>query len=56
MQQNLLYEALFVSSRSISEIAEVLKISKHTAEVHLSNLYQKIGVHTFNELVDRSSL
>ncbi len=56
MQQNLLYEALFVSNRSISEIAEALKISKHTAEVHLSNLYQKIGVHTFNELVDRFSL
>ena len=56
MQQNLLYEALLFPSRSIREIAESLKISKHTAEVHLSNLYQKIGVHTFNELVDRFSL
>lgn len=56
MQQNLLYEALLFPNRSISEIAEALKISKHTAEVHLSNLYQKIGVHTFNELVDRFSL
>lgn len=55
MQQNLLYEALLFPNRSISEIAEALKISKHTAEVHLSNLYQKIGVHTFNELVDRFS-
>ena len=56
MQQNLLYEALLFPNRSIREIAEALKISKHTAEVHLSNLYQKIGVHTFNELVDRFSL
>lgn len=56
MQQNLLNEALLFPNQSIREIAEALKISKHTAEVHLSNLYQKIGVHTFNELVDRFSL
>lgn len=56
MQQNLLYEAILFQNRSIREISESLKISKHTAEVHLYNLYQKIGVHTFNELVDKFSL
>lgn len=56
MQQNLLYEALLFPNRSIREIAESLKISKHTAEVHLYNLYQKIGLHTFNELVEKFSL
>lgn len=56
MQQNLLYEALLFPNRSIREIADSLKISKHTAEVHLSNLYQKIGVDSFSELVDKFSI
>lgn len=41
---------------SISEIAQDMEMSKHTLEVHLSNIYQKAEVNSFSELVSLFSL
>jgi DNA-binding CsgD family transcriptional regulator len=38
--------------RSLSHVANDLKISIHTARNHLKRIYQKLGVHSHEELVD----
>lgn len=55
-QRKFLHEVLLFSNRTIRELSDDLNISKHTVEVHLSNLYKKAVVGTYNELVSRFSL
>lgn len=44
---------LFVSGRSIPWIAEKLGVSEGTARSHTRHIYEKIGVHSRQELLDR---
>lgn len=55
-EKKLLEEVLLFSNRTIRELSETMHISKHTAEVHLSNIYKKAGVSCYNELVSKFSL
>ena len=55
-QRRFLHEILLFSSRSIRDLSNALNISKHTVEVHLSNLYKKAEVSNYNELISRFSL
>lgn len=55
-EKKLLEEALLFSNRTIRELSETMHISRHTAEVHLSNIYKKAGVSCYNELVSKFSL
>ncbi|NCC05585.1 MAG: LuxR family transcriptional regulator, partial [Proteobacteria bacterium] len=41
---------LIFDGRKSREIAEILAISIKTVDKHRSNILQKIGIHTFNEL------
>ena len=36
---------------TLSEIAEDLGVSQRTAEKHVENLYRKLGIHSYNELL-----
>ncbi len=55
-ERKLLHEVLLFSNRTIKDLAGVLNISKHTVEVHLSNLYKKAHVNGYTELVSCFSL
>lgn len=44
--------ALLLKGRSLPYIAEELEISQNTAKSHVRNLYNKLGVHTRQELLD----
>lgn len=55
-EKKLFEEVLLFSNRTIRELSEAMHISKHTVEVHLSNLYKKAGVGCYNELVSKFSL
>ena len=41
---------LIFKGKKSREIAEILAISVKTVDKHRSNILQKIGIHTFNEL------
>ncbi|MEC4175244.1 helix-turn-helix transcriptional regulator [Adlercreutzia sp. R21] len=41
---------LLVQGKNISEVAETLVIAKGTAKVHVRHIYEKLGVHSRNEL------
>lgn len=52
-----LFEAvLLFNNKTIKDLSEILNISKHTVEVHLSNLYKKAKVSSFNGLIEKFSL
>lgn len=52
-----LFEAvLLFNNKTIKDLSEILNISKHTIEVHLSNLYKKAKVSSFNGLIEKFSL
>ena len=55
-EKKLLEAVLLFNNRTIKELSEMMHISKHTVEVHLSNLYKKAGVSCYNELVSKFSL
>lgn len=55
-QRNVFYEVLSSPNKGLKEIAAQLSLSKHTAEVHLSNIYHKIDVSNYSELVTYFSL
>lgn len=55
-ERKLLHEVLLFNNRTIKDLAEILNISKHTVEVHLSNLYKKAQVCSFNGLIEKFSL
>lgn len=55
-ERKLLNEVLLFKNRKIKDLADVLNVSKHTVEVHLSNLYKKAQVSSFNDLIDKFSL
>ena len=55
-EKKLLEEVLLFSNRTIRDLSETMHISKHTAEVHLSNIYKKADVSCYNELVSKFSL
>ena len=50
-ERNILYDVLLFPNRPIREIAQSLNFSKHTLEVHLSNLYKKLCVHSYGEFI-----
>ena len=52
----ILHEVLLFNKRTIKSLANIMNISKHTVEVHLSNLYKKAGVSCYGELVSKFSL
>jgi len=56
MQRNIFYECLLFKNRTISNISEALNISRHSTEVHLSNIYLKAQVKNYTELISRFSL
>lgn len=41
---------LLIQGKSIAEVAESLVIAKGTAKVHVRHIYEKLGVHSRNEL------
>ncbi|MEG0218219.1 MAG: LuxR C-terminal-related transcriptional regulator, partial [Raoultibacter sp.] len=43
---------LLVRGRNAKVIEEELFISNHTAKTHIYRIYQKLGVHTQQELID----
>lgn len=55
-QRNVVYEVLSSPNKSLKEIAAQLHLSKHTAEVHLSNIYHKANVNNYSELLTYFSL
>lgn len=55
-QRNVVYEVLSSPNKSLKEIAAQLNLSKHTAEVHLSNIYHKANVNNYSELLTYFSL
>lgn len=55
-QRNVVYEVLSSPNKSLKEIAAQLDLSKHTAEVHLSNIYHKANVNNYSELLTYFSL
>lgn len=55
-QRHIFFEAISSRNKNLKDIAEQMRISKHTLEVHLSNIYEKAGVKNFNELIDTFSL
>ena len=42
---------LLLYGMTLSEIAEDLGISQRTVEKHVENLYRKLGIHSYNELL-----
>lgn len=48
--------SLIFTNASVTEIANMIGISKHSVEVHLSNIYKKADVKNFSELVSKFSL
>lgn len=55
-ERKLFHELLLFNNRSIKDLSDILNISKHTVEVHLSNLYKKANVKSYNELIERFSV
>ncbi len=47
--------ALLLNGKDAKQIAEQLKISIHTANFHIKNLYKKLGVNSRSELFSRLS-
>jgi DNA-binding NarL/FixJ family response regulator len=45
---------LLVAARDISQIANQLFISEHTVRNHLKSMFQKLGVHSQRELIQKS--
>ncbi len=48
--------ALIFSTASVTELANILGIPRHSVEVHLSNIYKKAGVKKLSELITAFSL
>lgn len=44
--------ALLLSGRNVPAIAEMLCISQSTVHTHVKHIYEKLGVHTRQELID----
>lgn len=44
--------ALLARGRSMSVIADILVVSKDTVKTHSRNIYQKLGIHSQQELID----
>lgn len=55
-EKRIFYEVLLFPNSTMKDLAEILNSSKHTVEVHLSNLYKKANVNSYNELISRFSL
>lgn len=55
-ERKIFHEVLLFNNRTVKDLANIMNISKHTVEVHLSNLYKKAHVNCYNELVSCFSL
>ena len=55
-ERKIFHEVLLFNNRKVKDLANIMNISKHTVEVHLSNLYKKAHVNCYNELVSCFSL
>ena len=55
-ERKIFHEVLLFNNRPVKDLANIMNVSKHTVEVHLSNLYKKAHVNGYTELVSCFSL
>ena len=55
-ERKIFHEVLLFNNRTIKTLANNMNVSKHNVEVHLSNIYKKANVNSFNELVSKFSI